>query len=66
MQRYAKNPRAVQVSLKICNDLEDCNLCLRRCDDQKLIPKKTENTWICSRKSLQISKDERFRIRKRF
>ena len=26
MQRYAKNPRAVQVSLKICNDFEDCNL----------------------------------------
>ena len=40
MQRYARNPPAVQVSLKICNDLEDCNLCLRSCDDQKLIPKK--------------------------
>ena len=26
MQRYAKNPRAMQVSLKIFNDFEDCNL----------------------------------------
>ena len=26
MQRYAKNPRAVQVSLKICNDFGYCNL----------------------------------------
>ena len=26
MQRYAKNLRAVQISLKICNDFRDCNL----------------------------------------
>ena len=25
MQRYAKNPRAMQVSLKICKEFEDCN-----------------------------------------
>ena len=45
MQRYAKNPRAVQVSLKICNDFEDCNLYFRRCDALNFIPTETENMW---------------------